>query len=267
MKCTICGKSALPSLALCGPCKAALKRARYVTVQEDRRPSVRAARRTTPRKQSPAPRVGPVAPPAEVTKSRARDGATGRRALSVVLVVAVLGGVAWFGQQELRAVPPSSESVLPSTHMESTRIAAPIPVAAPLPAVTPPVATPPVATNANANAPTAAADGDQVVAPAIKAGTKGGSAKRAVALFVPPATTPPAELPEVPAAAPEPPAPVATPRPPPDRWQTMRDALVQCDREGMLGGLVCGQRVRMQYCEGYWGQVAQCPGAAVVYGK
>jgi hypothetical protein len=24
---------------------------------------------------------------------------------------------------------------------------------------------------------------------------------------------------------------------------------------------VCDQRVRLRYCDGYWGKVAQCPGA------
>ena len=40
----------------------------------------------------------------------------------------------------------------------------------------------------------------------------------------------------------------------------MRDALTQCDREGVFAGVICGQKVRIQYCEGYWGKVATCPG-------
>lgn len=65
------------------------------------------------------------------------------------------------------------------------------------------------------------------------------------------------------AAAPTP----ALPPPVPDRWQNMRDAQAQCDREGLIGGLICGQRVRMQYCDGYWGKVAQCQGANVPYDR
>jgi hypothetical protein len=75
-----------------------------------------------------------------------------------------------------------------------------------------------------------------------------------------------------PVVAPEPakPAPAPAPSPPPpapDRWQNMRDAQAQCDREGLIDGLICGQRVRMQYCDGYWGKVAQCQGANVPYDR
>ena len=45
----------------------------------------------------------------------------------------------------------------------------------------------------------------------------------------------------------------------------MRDAQSQCDREGVLNGLICSQRVKMQFCDGYWGKVAQCQGASVPY--
>ena len=61
------------------------------------------------------------------------------------------------------------------------------------------------------------------------------------------------------------PIPVPPPRPAPDRWQNMRDALAECDAKGLFDGLICGQRVRIQYCEGYWGKVAQCQGANVGY--
>jgi len=67
------------------------------------------------------------------------------------------------------------------------------------------------------------------------------------------ATEPPTPVP--------PPEPVPAPRPAPprDRWQLMTDAIAQCGREGFFAGVVCEQRVRLQYCNGYWGQVAQCP--------
>jgi hypothetical protein len=45
----------------------------------------------------------------------------------------------------------------------------------------------------------------------------------------------------------------------PDRWQAMAGALAQCEREGAIAGLICGQRVRLRYCDGHWGEVAQCP--------
>jgi hypothetical protein len=59
------------------------------------------------------------------------------------------------------------------------------------------------------------------------------------------------------------PAPVAVPQPPvPDRWETMNAALAACSREGLLAGMMCTERVRYQYCEGYWGQVPQCRAAS-----
>jgi hypothetical protein len=67
-------------------------------------------------------------------------------------------------------------------------------------------------------------------------------------------------------AAPEPvevvrgPAPAADP-PAPDRWETMSAALAACSRESFLAGMMCTERVRYQYCEGYWGQVPQCRAA------
>lgn len=48
----------------------------------------------------------------------------------------------------------------------------------------------------------------------------------------------------------------------PDRWQAMNDALARCSREGFLASVVCTERARMQFCEGYWGAVPQCRGAA-----
>lgn len=66
------------------------------------------------------------------------------------------------------------------------------------------------------------------------------------------ATEPPAVVP-----APEPVA--APPAPPRDRWQLMADAIAQCGREGFFAGVVCEQRVRLRYCDGYWGKAEQCP--------
>jgi hypothetical protein len=55
---------------------------------------------------------------------------------------------------------------------------------------------------------------------------------------------------------------VAAPEPVvPDRWQLLSDAIARCASEGPLGELICVQRARWQHCDGYWGKVAQCPGA------
>jgi hypothetical protein len=48
----------------------------------------------------------------------------------------------------------------------------------------------------------------------------------------------------------------------PDRWETMNAALAACSRESFLAGVMCTERVRYQYCEGFWGQVSQCRAAS-----
>lgn len=54
--------------------------------------------------------------------------------------------------------------------------------------------------------------------------------------------------------------PVAPPAPPPkpDRWQQMSEGLASCARQELFQRAGCEQRVRAQYCDGFWGQVPQC---------
>jgi len=63
------------------------------------------------------------------------------------------------------------------------------------------------------------------------------------------------ERPQVAAAAPKAPAV--------DRWAQMNDELSRCTREDFISRVICDQRVRFRYCNGYWGTVAQCPGNPV----
>jgi pyruvate/2-oxoglutarate dehydrogenase complex dihydrolipoamide acyltransferase (E2) component len=51
----------------------------------------------------------------------------------------------------------------------------------------------------------------------------------------------------------------AAPSPPPDRWRQMRDAMSKCSGETFFKRVACEQAVGLQYCEGYWGRVPQCP--------
>jgi hypothetical protein len=79
----------------------------------------------------------------------------------------------------------------------------------------------------------------------------------------PKAATPPpepsadVEIARVPPPAAAPPAPQSPVRV--DPWQQMNEAIGRCPA-GFLGRIVCEQRVRLQYCEGQWGKVPQCPG-------
>jgi hypothetical protein len=40
----------------------------------------------------------------------------------------------------------------------------------------------------------------------------------------------------------------------------MHDAMARCKREDFFRRIGCEQSVGLQYCEGYWGKVPQCPG-------
>ena len=149
--------------------------------------------------------------------------------------------------REARAEIAASVAVPPKT--EAASVPSPVEAGTVVPAGADPVPQAPPATK-----PAAAA--------AVKRTLLASRASFATANGDPPDAVAPPPEPERIAAAPAPPPPPVT-----DRWQNMRDALTQCDREGILGGLICGQRVRVQYCEGYWGKVAQCPGAVVVYDR
>ena len=46
----------------------------------------------------------------------------------------------------------------------------------------------------------------------------------------------------------------------PNRLQMLRAAVARCARENFLAGFVCDQRARLQYCDGHWGEVPECPG-------
>jgi len=108
MDCTICGKSALPGAMLCAPCKAALKRARYVTVQEDiRRTSVIDMRRQPRRARPPMPNAGqaPVTP--VPIRGRRKTIDARRRVFGVLAIAVVLGGAGYWGLRELSARPPT----------------------------------------------------------------------------------------------------------------------------------------------------------------
>ncbi len=82
------------------------------------------------------------------------------------------------------------------------------------------------------------------------------------------APTPTVQPPAAPAQVAPRPTPVPTARPPApapvptDRWAQMGDELKRCSREDFINRVVCDQRVRLRFCDGYWGRVAQCPGTA-----
>ena len=272
MNCTICGKPTMPGAMLCVPCKAALKRARYVTVQEDmRRPSIIDVRRP-PRRRGPRPPEAsimqghapePVAlpdipPPAAGFSNRA----LARRIYAGVFVVAVaLGGASYFGQRALGAHAEREPAAAPAIPADEPQVDAAAVAAKPPPAAVVAAPSPPVtiseAAEPDAEAPVPAA-AKPAAAPSGKRGVRSGASVATVNGDPPDAWNPPPE-PEKVAVAPPPPPPA----PAPDRWQTMRDSIALCDRENVINSIICGQKARIQYCEGYWGKVPQCPGPTV----
>ncbi len=81
----------------------------------------------------------------------------------------------------------------------------------------------------------------------------------------PPPATPAPESPVAPLVAAAP--PVAVTVPVPDRWSRMKDDLSRCTREDFISRVICDQRVRWRYCDGYWGKVAQCPSNPTTYDR
>jgi len=43
-----------------------------------------------------------------------------------------------------------------------------------------------------------------------------------------------------------------------ERWAGMNAALAACSQENFIAGVLCTERVRLEYCDGFWGQVPQC---------
>jgi hypothetical protein len=46
-----------------------------------------------------------------------------------------------------------------------------------------------------------------------------------------------------------------------DRWQRLDADLSRCTREDFITRVICAQRARFRYCDGYWGKVAASPGS------
>ena len=241
--CRICHGPSLPGMRLCTQCKAALKRARQETVSElipapARTRSARDVRRPAATK--------PLVEPAHA-RSQHRFGAP--RILAIVLCVVAAAGVGYGALHFVRSTP---------VPLPAPPVAAPSSIPDPAPAPAPLAEAKPAQTRTETVTP--------FVPPVQRSASK--PAERAAPKR---AADPPSPAPEAPtiarfAAATEPPTPQPAPEPPaprpapaPDRWQLMADAIDKCGREGFLAGVICEQRVRLQYCEGYWGKAAQCP--------
>ena len=266
MSCTICGRPTLPGGKLCAQCKAALKRARQVTVSQ-LQPLPRRAQGAAKRRYA---KIGaPTGPTLAAPTAFPRPESRGRLRPAVALVAlgAVVCAGAYFGTQLLSAGGLQSVVFASGTPAGSTT---PAPAAlSVLPAAEPALREP--ARGAEGVLPPAQpSNGSPANSPAAKRASNAGlsktAAKRsadAVQVAAEPSSARVGAATEADAVAAAPssmPAPPPPATPPPDRWQSMSDAIVGCGGEGFLAAVICEQRARLEYCDGHWGQVAQCPG-------
>lgn len=247
MTCSICGKATGPGALLCRPCKAALKRARHLTVQDF--PGTPATV-TMPGFLPSLQRSHVMLPRATAPREDAGDSR--RRLLLATISIALLAAAAYVGQRGMAADEPGADHAT----------APPAGTAIPPPAASPAAFTTVAPATAGVKLPVAAPPPSRALAmksPPPAAARSPAKARTASAPVPPPA--PPQEVRSAAAevAEPVPPLPVLRAPPPPDRWQTMADALKRCANEGGFSGFICDQRVRLESCDGYWGRVAQCP--------
>ena len=215
---------------------------------------------------------------------------TGLAALTIAACLAVGIAAAYVGWRTLdgnagsdreTAKGGGDESIMSSFPPEATPRNARRPAASVPSSQTSPVAPSPPAGEAQvASAPPASSP--RAAREAVEAPPAGASAAVAPPVEIKPlpakpspraARRSPAE--KAPAAAPAPPAVAPAPEPPPrapviaaapkaapvvDRWMRMNEELSRCTREDFIMRVICDQRVRLRYCDGYWGKAAQCPG-------
>jgi hypothetical protein len=265
MKCMICGSRTLPGAKLCLPCRSALRRARDDTVSEllplpHRRDGfayqhAHTVTGTPPRTSAAAKqRKARIAVTKRVPPAQSLPyGGWQLAALAMaVLVLAILGGMAAARQShdarvEIRDPRPVIASVVetrvsPATLAAEARNSATFSTLPTTPADAAPQAdaAPPEITHKesakSARARTAARP-PPVADTAIAFGPPIEDAGAAV----------PVSKPEIANA------------PAPDRWQLLSGRLSGCAGGNLFARVACEHAARAQYCEGHWGQVAQCP--------
>ncbi len=246
--CRICGQPALPAVRLCAQCKAALKRVRHDTVSQlmpmSRRtrggPRSRRKRRVPILRQEKR-RVAAAECPGAGCRAPRRPGRHGghRRQCGIFHRAANPCGDTGRGADDQRDGGRGKR-----THRATV---APVTTAdrCDQRGSRPPPAPPATSATAPANTPAATVSpGASRVRPSsAPVGPPPGNACRARA------------GPAVVAAAPPP----HRRRGPLDRMQLLTQAFSQCPQDGALARMVCEQKARIQYCDGYWGQAPLCP--------
>ena len=242
--CRICGQPSLPAVRLCAQCKAALKRVRHDTVSQQMPMSRRTRGGDRSRRKAREAEFEAI----EGLPRRAISWGGIRFPLVLGAMVAIVGSAGYFIVRQIHAATPPDPAPLSDAPVGAVAIATQ-PRAAPVNSVNVAPSPPPTDVAEPAGAPPVPA--------------KPRSAVRAKAVPVP--MGPPA-----PEAAPEPPPPpvvVAAAPPPPaprplDKMQLLAQAFAQCPQESLLPRMICEQKARLQFCDGYWGRSPQCPNGA-----
>jgi hypothetical protein len=265
MKCMICGGKTLPGAKLCLPCRSALRRARDDTVSEllplPRRLDVLAYQHAHTVTGSPS-RTSIATKEKRARKTDAKRAPAPARSLPhggwqlavlaiVVLVLAILGGMAVRQSHDAHADTRdlhSSTAVVVDTRVSPAAMAAEARNSAELSAS-------PTLSDAPAPAETVLPE------PVHKDRTKPEKTRVLAPRPMPVADAanafgPPIEEAVSAVAAPKP--DIAS-SPTPDRWQLLSGRLSGCAGANLFARVGCEHAARAQYCEGYWGQVAQCP--------
>ena len=286
MKCPACGNENQPGAKFCVHCGIVLGTVSAPAWTATPPTSAPQPRPAAPAQPPPAPTVArpviaaeptPAAPAAVAAAPAPESRRKAGLMIGIIALLIGLGAVGYFGYRMLSpegketvAViePPKPAETLPSPPVTpATRDTAPTaalaspPMAAPGPAtaVEPPKAVAPAPTGVPLpGRPPTAPGGTKIDSGPVKAAPSKASSKKAPSS---------AEAPSNMAASPATPAPSRAvakgpaPAAAPDRWQVMAEAMVQCHQAPFFSRLACEQRTRNRYCEGYWGQVAQCPSA------
>jgi len=268
MKCNICGGRTLPRAKLCLPCRAALRRARDDTVSEllplPRRleamafPVARTVSRTLDivrvrrARRHAKPAAPSVSPAASSTSSPLQTTA-------ITLFALAVGFLAYGFAQQLRGGREASSeqpfsapvSAAPQSGISPAALAAEAwrnTALAPLPS----------AETIPETVSTAEAPRVEPIKPRKNSSVARTSAK-AESIVVAPA----AAVPSIVAAAPKTAIDDVASAVAPDRWQSLSAALGRCTVGNIFSRFACEHTARAQFCDGYWGQVAQCPGGVV----
>jgi hypothetical protein len=262
MKCLICGRLSLPGAKLCLDCKAARKRAFDATVTQPLLAAAGAGGRSTvaprllrPRQSVPdaARRAAKMALAAQA-QAKVESATPPRRASRWPIVVgAMCVAVVAIGYMRYRFAAGRSDTLaavpVESPHAQEAPTTSSIVRASTVAPTGVPTNAPVALSAPRAEPATIATKADAAKAPSVRSRPE----KAPIALPPPEALPPP-----VVSIVRPPPPPVVREVPRPDKWQLMSEAIARCPRSDISGRVSCEQQLRVQYCEGLWGQVAQC---------